>query len=204
MESGLPCSKRLIFGCLDEIWVERFKCGSRCLHIVFPGLLDSNVLGVGRVVRQKSLSVSIEKRVRSDNAVMGDDVERSYDYVSVSETELNMSLKALATSPLFGITVLVVFLAFLLRFYIKFDTAERLFSGQELALFNGSDEGLPVLLGILGSVFDVTKGKSHYGSRGGYNRFAGRDASRAFVSEKISQVIEFLELFWLVFLDVCE
>ncbi|XP_047181942.1 membrane-associated progesterone-binding protein 4 [Vigna umbellata] len=93
-----------------------------------------------------------------------------------------MSLKALATSPLSGITVLVVVLAFLLRFYTKFDTAERLFSGEELALFNGSDEGLPILLGILGSVFDVTKGKSHYGSGGGYNHFAGRDASRAFVS----------------------
>ncbi|CAL5379096.1 unnamed protein product [Camellia sinensis] len=32
------------------------------------------------------------------------------------------------------------------------------------------------------SVFDVTKGKSHYGAGGGYNHFAGRDASRAFVS----------------------
>ncbi|KAJ0807086.1 putative cytochrome b5-like heme/steroid binding domain-containing protein [Helianthus annuus] len=32
------------------------------------------------------------------------------------------------------------------------------------------------------SVFDVTKGKSHYGKGGGYNHFSGRDASRAFVS----------------------
>ncbi|KAJ9549265.1 hypothetical protein OSB04_021808 [Centaurea solstitialis] len=32
------------------------------------------------------------------------------------------------------------------------------------------------------SVFDVTKGKSHYGQGGGYNHFAGRDASRAFIS----------------------
>ncbi|XP_020224725.1 membrane-associated progesterone-binding protein 4 [Cajanus cajan] len=93
-----------------------------------------------------------------------------------------MWLKTLATSPLSGITVLVLFLALLLRFYVKFDTAERLFGAKELALFNGTDEGLPILLGILGSVFDVTKGKSHYGSGGGYNHFAGRDASRAFVS----------------------
>ncbi|KAH1189710.1 Membrane-associated progesterone-binding protein 4 [Glycine max] len=93
-----------------------------------------------------------------------------------------MSLKTLATSPLSGITLLVLLIALLLRFYIKFETAERLFSAEELSLFNGTDEGLPILLGILGSVFDVTKGKSHYGSRGGYNHFAGRDASRAFVS----------------------
>ncbi|KAI5652352.1 hypothetical protein M9H77_29539 [Catharanthus roseus] len=32
------------------------------------------------------------------------------------------------------------------------------------------------------SVFDVSKGKSHYGAGGGYNHFAGRDASLAFVS----------------------
>ncbi|RDY06066.1 Membrane-associated progesterone-binding protein 4 [Mucuna pruriens] len=93
-----------------------------------------------------------------------------------------MWLKTLATSPLSGITVLVLLLALLLRFYIKFDTAERLFNAEELALFNGTDGGLPILLGILGSVFDVTKGKSHYGSGGGYNHFSGRDASRAFVS----------------------
>ncbi|KAK7316515.1 hypothetical protein RJT34_00038 [Clitoria ternatea] len=93
-----------------------------------------------------------------------------------------MWLKTLATSPLSAITVVVLFIALLLRFYIKFDTPQRLFSAEELALFNGTDEGLPILLGILGSVFDVTKGKSHYGSGGGYNHFAGRDASRAFVS----------------------
>ncbi|CAK9325335.1 unnamed protein product [Citrullus colocynthis] len=59
---------------------------------------------------------------------------------------------------------------------------QKLFKVDELALYNGTDEGLPILLGILGSVFDVTKGKTHYGVGGGYNHFAGRDASRAFVS----------------------
>ncbi|KAK7306886.1 hypothetical protein VNO77_44846 [Canavalia gladiata] len=93
-----------------------------------------------------------------------------------------MWLKTLATSPLSAITFFVLLLALLLRFYIKFDTPQKLFNAEELALFNGTNEGLPILLGILGSVFDVTKGKSHYGSGGGYNHFAGRDASRAFVS----------------------
>ncbi|XP_022981227.1 membrane-associated progesterone-binding protein 4 [Cucurbita maxima] len=59
---------------------------------------------------------------------------------------------------------------------------QKLFKVDELALYNGTDEGLPILLGILGSVFDVTKGKSHYGVGGGYHHFSGRDASRAFVS----------------------
>ncbi|KAL6572538.1 Membrane-associated progesterone-binding protein 4 [Orobanche minor] len=51
----------------------------------------------------------------------------------------------------------------------------RLFAAEELALFNGTDHGLPILLGILGSVFDVSKGKSHYGAGGGYSHFSGRD-----------------------------
>ncbi|XP_004502079.1 membrane-associated progesterone-binding protein 4 [Cicer arietinum] len=93
-----------------------------------------------------------------------------------------MWLKTLATSPLSGIALFVIFLSLILRFSINFHTSQRLFSTEELALFNGTDEGLPILLGILGSVFDVTKGKSHYGSGGGYNHFSGRDASRAFVS----------------------
>ncbi|CAL5203493.1 unnamed protein product [Lathyrus oleraceus] len=95
-----------------------------------------------------------------------------------------MWLKTIATSPISGIALFVLFIALLLRFSINFPTShsKRLFSSEELSLFNGTDQGLPILLGILGSVFDVTKGKSHYGSGGGYNHFAGRDASRAFVS----------------------
>nr|CAD1822270.1 unnamed protein product [Ananas comosus var. bracteatus] len=64
----------------------------------------------------------------------------------------------------------------------------RLWTVEELALYNGTEEGLPILLGILGSVFDVTKGRSHYGPGGGYHHFAGRDASRAFVSEIFQEV----------------
>ncbi|XP_058754064.1 membrane-associated progesterone-binding protein 4-like [Vicia villosa] len=95
-----------------------------------------------------------------------------------------MWLKTLATSPISVIALLVLLIALFLRFPINLPTlhSQRLFSTEELSLFNGTDQGLPILLGILGSVFDVTKGKSHYGSGGGYNHFAGRDASRAFVS----------------------
>ncbi|PRQ52370.1 putative cytochrome b5-like heme/steroid binding domain-containing protein [Rosa chinensis] len=85
------------------------------------------------------------------------------------------------TSPFVGIAVFVTLLA-LFAFYYKPLSKQRLFTVEELALYNGTDQSLPIFLGILGSVFDVTKGKSHYGEGGGYNHFSGRDASRAFVS----------------------
>ncbi|GKV06386.1 hypothetical protein SLEP1_g18286 [Rubroshorea leprosula] len=94
-----------------------------------------------------------------------------------------MALKKLVNfSPLFAITVFVALVALLLKFYPKFNSQQKLFTAEQLALHNGTNDSLPILLGILGSVFDVTKGKSHYGPGGGYNHFAGRDASRAFVS----------------------
>lgn len=90
-------------------------------------------------------------------------------------------------STYIGIAAAVAFTGFAFRFFLKphqhhHHQPSRLFTAQELALFNGTDEQLPIFLGILGSVFDVTKGKSHYGVGGAYNHFAGRDASRAFVS----------------------
>ncbi|KAJ6822479.1 hypothetical protein M6B38_351115 [Iris pallida] len=82
-----------------------------------------------------------------------------------------------------GLGFLVAIAAFFFRFYNNKNYIQaRLWSVEELAGYNGTNEGLPILLGILGSVFDVTKGRSHYGPGGGYHHFAGRDASRAFVS----------------------
>lgn len=103
------------------------------------------------------------------------------------QSAANMAEKIIGMSPvLLGITTLFMTLiaALLLRFPPQHysQSHQRLFTVEELSLYNGTDQGLPIHLGILGSVFDVTKGKSHYGTGGGYNHFAGRDASRAFVS----------------------
>jgi len=60
--------------------------------------------------------------------------------------------------------------------------AARVWSVEELALHDGSDPSKPVLLSILGEVFDVSHGKQHYGKDMGYSYFAGRDCSRCFAS----------------------
>lgn len=41
---------------------------------------------------------------------------------------------------------------------------------------------------IVGEVFDVSKGEKHYGKRGAYRGFTGRDASRAFVTGDFTEV----------------
>lgn len=41
---------------------------------------------------------------------------------------------------------------------------------------------------ILGEVFDVSNGAKHYGKGGAYEGFAGKDASRSFVSGDFTEV----------------
>ena len=53
------------------------------------------------------------------------------------------------------------------------------FTRSMLSKYDGSDEALPIYLGLFGSVLDVTKEKRFYGKNAPYACFAGRDATRA-------------------------
>lgn len=53
---------------------------------------------------------------------------------------------------------------------------------EQLATFDGSDRNKPILLAINGKIFDVSAGRHTYGPGGSYEVFAGRDATRAFVT----------------------
>lgn len=53
---------------------------------------------------------------------------------------------------------------------------------EELAAYDGKDESKPVYLAINNTIYDVSSGRRMYGAGGSYNFFAGKDASRAFVS----------------------
>ena len=59
------------------------------------------------------------------------------------------------------------------------EAEERDYSLQELAAYDGSDPGKPLLIGIRGQVYDVTRGRDFYGPGGPYGMFAGRDCTRA-------------------------
>ncbi|KAM8975708.1 neuferricin [Pelodytes ibericus] len=58
----------------------------------------------------------------------------------------------------------------------------RLLNKDELARYHGSTDSLGIYLAVLGQVFDVQKGKKHYGPGGSYSFFAAKDASRAYVT----------------------
>ncbi|XP_017472167.1 PREDICTED: neuferricin homolog [Rhagoletis zephyria] len=63
----------------------------------------------------------------------------------------------------------------------ELSSGEQLFTRDELAKFNG-ENGTPIYLAIIGTVFDVSKGIKHYGPGCSYNFFAGRDASVSFIN----------------------
>jgi len=64
---------------------------------------------------------------------------------------------------------------------------EKVFTTAELALFDGGDSSPGLYLAMLGVVYDVSKGKEYYGPGGGYSFFAGKDASRAFVTGQFDE-----------------
>ncbi|KAA0156236.1 hypothetical protein FNF29_01026 [Cafeteria roenbergensis] len=63
----------------------------------------------------------------------------------------------------------------------------RWFTKDDLAAYNGTDEGLPLLLAIGGEVFDVTAGARFYGPDGPYKIFAARDSSRALTKGSLNE-----------------
>jgi len=63
----------------------------------------------------------------------------------------------------------------------------ELFTMEELKRHDGSNPDLPLYLAIIGEVFDVTKGKQHYGPGAGYSFFSGTDGTRAFVTGEFNE-----------------
>lgn len=62
------------------------------------------------------------------------------------------------------------------------DIQVRLWSKDELVKYDGNSGETEIYLGFLGLVYNVTIGRHHYGPGAEYNIFAGRDATRAFVT----------------------
>lgn len=57
-------------------------------------------------------------------------------------------------------------------------------SDEELRVHDGSDASRSIYLAINGTIYDVSASPTFYGPGGSYHHFAGRDASRAWVTER--------------------
>lgn len=68
--------------------------------------------------------------------------------------------------------------------YLK---GELLLTPAELAKYDGTDPSLPVYLALNGTIYDVSAGRRTYGPGGSYHYFAGRDATRGYVTGCFAQ-----------------
>lgn len=53
---------------------------------------------------------------------------------------------------------------------------------DQLKLYDGTDPTKPIYLALNGTIYDVSAGRKAYGPGGSYSFFAGRDATRAFIT----------------------
>ena len=53
---------------------------------------------------------------------------------------------------------------------------------KELLAYDGTDPDKPIYVALNGTIYDVSAGRHMYGPDGSYSFFAGRDATRAFVT----------------------
>jgi len=63
----------------------------------------------------------------------------------------------------------------------------KVFSEEELKKYTGGPDSPGLYIALLGVVYDVSKGSQYYGPGGGYSFFAGRDASRAYVTGQFEE-----------------
>jgi predicted heme/steroid binding protein len=63
-----------------------------------------------------------------------------------------------------------------------FQEGPKQYTDADLKAYDGTNPDLPILLAVNGTIYDVSKGRKHYGPGGSYHFFAGADASRAFVT----------------------
>merc|ERR1719510_628293 len=142
-----------------------------------------------------STTIAMVSGQQSEKTNSKDTVEDDANTDTVDKNILQWFIDELTGSPLNIVLLLVI--CFLIYKLLKPESdvgsveiepplqpmKKRDFTPRQLKPFDGTkSEENPdarVLIGVLGKVYDMTKGKSFYGPGGPYSVFAGHDASRA-------------------------
>lgn len=64
----------------------------------------------------------------------------------------------------------------------------QILTDSQLALYNGTDETIPVYIAVNGTVWDVSSNRLTYGPKGSYSFFAGKDCARAFATNCLNHL----------------
>ena len=70
---------------------------------------------------------------------------------------------------------------------IFLQSGELALTPAQLSQYDGSNPSLPVYLALNGTIYDVSAGRQTYGPGGSYHYFAGRDATRGYVTGCFAQ-----------------
>eukprot|EP00960_Hanusia_phi_P066543 766421-Hanusia_phi.AAC.2 len=130
---------------------------------------------------------------RQDEKEMRNNLGRNRnEYVETPRKNAANAVIALLVLVLSGLVVGIQFFQFEDKANVwleqqKENSGEFLFTKDILRDFDGSVEGRPIVVCILGSCFNVSAGERFYGKGKHYSCFAGNDGSRAYVTGKFDQ-----------------
>lgn len=105
--------------------------------------------------------------------------------VSSSVSQQQVEMEGATSVKISCLLLPLVSISFVLGAYqpIKIDIVKsaetKIFTDEEIANYDGSQEDKPIYMAVKGVVFDVTAGKSFYGKKAPYNVLAGKDATLA-------------------------
>jgi predicted heme/steroid binding protein len=142
---------------------------------IFCNMADSSI-------RQRKAANSSAAKTVASNIEIEDSTSRIISPLDILRIIVTLLVASTAFSYYLTDTLTWGYQPNLRKLQQQYLKGEVILTPAELALHNGTDPSLPIYIAINNTVFDVTAGKHTYGPGGSYSVFAGKHATRAFVT----------------------